>query len=92
MLLAIFILFTLPSTDKAEIKSPRLRVIVNIFYVLFIFNFLFLGFLGGSPAEEPYILLSRVSSLLYFSHFIFFIRLNNIIEKKIINFYLITLK
>lgn len=83
MLAAILILFSLPSLDKSEIKSPRLRSIVNVFYILFIFNFFFLGFLGGSPAEEPYILLSRISTLFYFAHFIFFVPVSALIEKKI---------
>jgi ubiquinol-cytochrome c reductase cytochrome b subunit len=83
MLAAILILFTLPSLDKSEIKSPRLRNIINIFYILFIFNFLFLGFLGGSPAEEPYILLSRISTALYFMHFLIFVPISTLLEKKI---------
>jgi len=75
MLFSILILFSLPSSDKSIIKSPRLRSIFNFFFIIFIVNFLFLGFLGGSPAEEPYIFLSRVSSIVYFSHFFFFVRL-----------------
>jgi ubiquinol-cytochrome c reductase cytochrome b subunit len=92
MLAAILILFTLPSLDNSEIKSPRLRSIINIFYILFIFNFLFLGFLGGSPAEEPYILLSRLSTALYFMHFLVFVPLSALIEKKIKILFFLTLK
>lgn len=73
MLAAILILFTLPLLDKGQIKSPRFRNIFNFFFVVFVFNFLLLGFLGGSPAEEPYIFLSRMSTLLYFGHFVFII-------------------
>lgn len=87
MLAAILILFLLPFFDFSEIKSPKLRILINIFFVLFVFNFLFLGFLGGSPAEEPYIFLSRLSSFLYFAHFIFFVPLCAFIERKIINCY-----
>lgn len=85
MLASILVLFTLPTIDSAMIKSPRLRPFSNIFFIFFVFNFLFLGFLGGSPAEEPYILLSRVSSILYFSHFIFFVPLINILEATFIS-------
>jgi ubiquinol-cytochrome c reductase cytochrome b subunit len=83
MLLAILILFILPIIDFAKIKTPRIRFLHNIFFSLFIFNFLFLGFLGGSPAEDPFIFLSRVASVFYFSHFIFFIPMLCFIENKI---------
>jgi quinol-cytochrome oxidoreductase complex cytochrome b subunit len=83
MLASILILFSLPSKDIALIKSPKLRPISNFFFIVFCFNFLFLGFLGGSPAEEPYILLSRISSILYFSHFIIIIPILSKFENKI---------
>jgi ubiquinol-cytochrome c reductase cytochrome b subunit len=87
MLASILILFSLPTKDIALIKSPKLRPISNFFFVIFCFNFLFLGFLGGSPAEEPYILLSRVSSILYFSHFIIIVPIISSFENKIIYFF-----
>ena len=92
MLASILILFTLPSKDRALIKSPRLRPLTNGFFVLFVCNFIFLGFLGGSPAEEPYILLSRISSLIYFSHFLLVVPLTNKIENKILNAHINELK
>ena len=83
MLAAILILFILPVVDFSKIKTPRIRVLHNFFFIIFLFNFLFLGFLGGSPAEDPFILLSRLSSVLYFSHFIFFVPLTSYIENKL---------
>jgi len=73
MLSAILILFALPFIDSSPFKGPKTRPYFNSMFILFVFNFLLLGFLGGCPAEEPYITLSRVSSLLYFSYFLFFI-------------------
>jgi len=92
MLLSILILFSLPSTDKAIMKSPRLRILFNFIFIIFLVNFLFLGFLGGSPAEEPYIFLSRISSFIYFSHFFFFVRFINIFEVVLFSIYLKNLK
>ena len=80
MLAAILVLFTLPSKDKARVKSPKLRILSIYFFIMFVFNFLFLGFLGYSPAEEPYILLSRISTIFYFSYFLLVIPLTNRIE------------
>jgi len=33
-------------------------------------NFVLLGFLGGHPAEEPYITASRIASFYYFAYFL----------------------
>jgi len=83
MLLAILILFILPFIDFAKIKTPRIRLFHNIFFSLFVFNFIFLGFLGQSPAEDPFIFLSRVASVLYFSHFLIFIPIICFIENQL---------
>jgi quinol-cytochrome oxidoreductase complex cytochrome b subunit len=88
MLASILILFTLPGKDKALTKSPKFRIFHNFFFIVFIFNFLFLGFLGGAPATEPYILLSRISMVLYFLHFLIFIPFLNKIEITLIKNYL----
>lgn len=87
MLAAILILLILPFLDIANIKSPRFRLIYNLVFIIFIFNFLFLGFLGGSPAEDPFIFLSRFSSFLYFSHFLIFIPVLSVIENKLNTLY-----
>lgn len=87
MLAAILILFIIPFIDFSNIKSPRIRVLHNFFFIVLISVFLFLGFLGGSPAEEPFIFLSRLASFLYFSHFLFFIPLVAFLENKLNKIY-----
>jgi ubiquinol-cytochrome c reductase cytochrome b subunit len=73
MVLAIIILFILPFIDKSIFKTPRIRILHCFFSILFFMNFIFLGFLGGSPADDPFIFFSRVASILYSLYFIFFI-------------------
>jgi len=80
MLFAIIILFFLPFIDFHNIKTPRLGILNNFLFLFFIFNFLFLGFLGGSPAEDPFIFFSRLASFFYFSHFCIFLPLKNEFE------------
>jgi len=87
MLAAILILFTVPFFDFSKFKSPRIRILHNFFFIFFISVFIFLGFLGGSPAEEPFIFLSRLASILYFSHFIIVIPLIAFIENKLNTLY-----
>ncbi len=81
MLGAILILFVIPFIDRSPIRSPRFRPIFSFFFWLFVANFFLLGFLGGHPAEEPYILASRLSSILYFAYFILILPLNSMIEQ-----------
>lgn len=87
MLAAILVLFIVPFLDFSKFKSPRIRILHNFFFILLISVFLFLGFLGGSPAEEPYIFLSRFASILYFAHFLIFIPLVSYLENKLNSLY-----
>jgi len=81
MLSAILVLFILPSMDQNSLKSPKLRLFATPIFILFVLNFFMLGILGGSPAEEPFITLSRISTVLYFSHFLIIIPVINKLEK-----------
>lgn len=87
MLLAILILFIIPFTDFSKYKSPRIRILHNFFFIFLLSNFIFLGFLGGSPAEEPFIFLSRLASFIYFSHFIIFLPFIAFFENKLNTIY-----
>jgi ubiquinol-cytochrome c reductase cytochrome b subunit len=51
------------------VKSCTYRPFAKTLFWIFIANFLFLTWLGAKPVEDPYVLLSRLSSTLYFSYF-----------------------
>jgi quinol-cytochrome oxidoreductase complex cytochrome b subunit len=80
MLGAILVLFVIPFIDRSPIRTPRFRPIFNFFFWLSVANFVLLGFLGGHPAEEPYITASRLASTFYFGYFLFILPLNSLIE------------
>ena len=44
----------------------------NSFFWFFVANFFLLGWLGGKPAEEPYVLASQLSALFYLVWFLTF--------------------
>jgi ubiquinol-cytochrome c reductase cytochrome b subunit len=67
---AVFILFAVPWLDTSKVKSGRYRPVFKIFYAIFAVNFIFLIWLGGQEPIEPYITMSRVSTLYYFSYFL----------------------
>ena len=70
MVLAIVILAFLPLLDKDETMISPEFIGVRKFIIMFAFaNFVLLGWLGGQPAEQPFVFVSQVASVLYFSLF-----------------------
>ena len=70
LLLAIFILILLPFYLKKSVKSSMFSPLNKIFFWFFFGNSLILGWLGGQPAEEPFIFLAQFSTFFYFFFFI----------------------
>ena len=70
LFLAIFVLFILPFITEKILKGFYRTFYIFIFWVFFV-NCIFLGILGGLPAEEPFVFLSRIFTLFYFIYFFF---------------------
>ena len=81
MLASILILATLPWIHSTEIRSSRFRPFYKIFYGLLLSCCLLLGWIGGMPVEDPYILIGQLLSLVYFLYFTFFIPLLGKVEQ-----------
>lgn len=78
----IAILLTLPTIDQnAIVRSPLFRPIFRVFFWLFILSFIGLGWLGGKPIEDPYILYSRICTLYYFGFFTIIVPVLNKLER-----------
>jgi ubiquinol-cytochrome c reductase cytochrome b subunit len=67
---AIALLFALPYLDTSKTKSGAYRPWFKKIFWVFILNFLFLGWLGKSPAEGWYIWGSRFATLFYYGFFL----------------------
>ena len=67
---AIVILFFLPWLDKSPVRSANYRPYFKVAFWVFVIDVLILGYVGGKPAEDPYLTISRVASLYYFFHFL----------------------
>lgn len=87
MFSAIIILFFLPFLGNFDCKSSRFIELSQFFYFLFIVNVFFLGYLGACVVEQPFIIISQISAIFYFSYFLIIIPLLSIIEKKAINIF-----
>ena len=80
MFAAILILFLLPVLDMSNTRSLQFRPFMKFFYWLFIANFFILMWIGANHAESPFILIGQISTVFYFSYFLFFIPFISILE------------
>jgi ubiquinol-cytochrome c reductase cytochrome b subunit len=67
---AIFVLFLLPWLDTSKVRSGAYRPKFKIFYWIFIFDVIVLGFIGGNPPEGIYITIGMIATFYYFLHFL----------------------
>lgn len=76
MLFSILILFIIPFlSDPLYNIAPRLCLKFRLLFWFFISNFLFLGWIGSQPVEDPYFYLGQYSTAFYFSYFLILIPL-----------------
>jgi len=78
MFLSLIILFTLPFLDRELIKNKNYKPFNRIMFWMFVFNFIFLGYLGGQLPVTPYIELGLICSHIHLLYFIFFIVISSI--------------
>jgi ubiquinol-cytochrome c reductase cytochrome b subunit len=78
---AIVILCFLPWLDTSKVRSAKYRPLYKQFFWIFIANFILLGYLGSQPAEGLFVLISRITTIYYFAHFLIILPLLGFIEK-----------
>ena len=81
MLGSILILFVLPWLDTCKVRSCRFRPIYKQFYLIFIFNFIVLGWVGSKVPEGHYLIISRICTAYYFTHFLIILPILGMFEK-----------
>jgi ubiquinol-cytochrome c reductase cytochrome b subunit len=70
MFASILLLFFLPWLDKSPVRSGKFRPQFKIWFWVLVVDILVLGYCGGAPAEEPYVMISQIASMYYFAHFL----------------------
>lgn len=70
MMGSIVILVILPRLHTSLIRGLSFAPISKIFYWVFIVNFFILGYNGAQHPEDPYVIMSQVSTIYYLSYFI----------------------
>ena len=80
MFSAILVWFFLPWLDKSPVRSGHFRPTFRKFYYLLVVDMLVLGYCGGSPAEEPYVMVSQIATAYYFLHFLVILPIVSMVE------------
>ncbi|MBV9930005.1 MAG: cytochrome b/b6 [Alphaproteobacteria bacterium] len=70
MFSAIILLFFLPWLDPSPVRSGNYRPTFKWFFWILVVDVIVLGFCGGRPAEEPWVMISQVATMYYFAHFL----------------------
>nr|YP_010395083.1 apocytochrome b [Polyopes affinis]UQJ72524.1 apocytochrome b [Polyopes affinis] len=86
MISAIAILAFLPWIHSTEIRSSRFRPLYRFFYWVMISCCLILGWIGGMPVENPYVVIGQIASIYYFIYFTILLPFLGQIEKFLLEF------
>ena len=79
---SILLLFFLPWLDPSPVRSGHYRPLFKKFTLFGLLPcILVLGYCGGAPAEEPYVMISQLASAYYFAHFLVILPLVSMIER-----------
>jgi ubiquinol-cytochrome c reductase cytochrome b subunit len=81
MFSAILIWFFLPWLDRSPVRSGQYRPLFRKFFYVLIIDVLVLGYCGGSPAQEPYVMISQIAATYYFLHFFVIIPIVSSVER-----------
>jgi ubiquinol-cytochrome c reductase cytochrome b subunit len=81
MFASILLLFFLPWLDKSPVRSGSYRPRFRQFFWILILDVAVLGYCGGMPAEEPYVMISQVATIYYFAHFLIILPILSIVER-----------
>ena len=82
MFSSILIWFFLPWLDKSPVRSGHYRPLFKKFFWFgLIPSVLVLGYCGGSPAAEPYLMISQIAAFYYFAHFLIILPIISSIER-----------
>jgi len=67
---SIGMLYVLPWLDRSPVRSSVFRPIYKKLFWVLVLDCLVLGYIGGQPAEQPYILIGQIATGLYFAFFL----------------------
>nr|YP_010557163.1 cytochrome b [Aporia hastata]UYX58338.1 cytochrome b [Aporia hastata] len=85
LMMSILILTILPFTFNKKIQGIHFYPINQIIFWLMITTIILLTWIGANPVEAPYIMMSQILTIIYFSYYIINPIMNKIWDKFIFN-------
>lgn len=85
MFVSMIILFFLPMLDKNLIRTKAFKSAHRILFWVFVFNFIFLGYLGSQAPISPYIELGVISAHIHLLYFVLFLPVISLFDYAIRN-------
>jgi len=70
MFTSILVWFFLPWLDTSPVRSGRYRPAFKKFFWVLVIDVVVLGYCGGMPAEQPYLMIAQIATAYYFLHFL----------------------
>ena len=86
MVSAILVLVLLPWIHSTELRSSRFRPLYRFSYYTILSCCLILGWIGGMPVEEPYVIIGQIASIYYFFYFLLLLPLIGNFEKFLLSY------
>ncbi len=81
MFASILLLLLLPWLDRSKVRSNRFRPLNVWFFWIFFLDCIWLGYIGGKPAEGSFIWMGQIATTYYFAHILIVIPVISIIER-----------
>ena len=81
MFSSILVWFFLPWLDRSPVRSGNYRPLFRKFFYALLVDVAVLGYCGGSPAEEPFVMISQIAAMYYFLHFFVILPIVSSIER-----------
>jgi quinol-cytochrome oxidoreductase complex cytochrome b subunit len=81
---SLVVLSLLPLLNASNIRSSFFRPSHRYFFWVWLGNAFVLGWIGGNPVEDPYILIGQVATIVYFGYILCFLPFLGIFERILI--------
>ncbi len=81
MFSSLIVLFLVPWLDTSRVRSGRFRPMFRVWFWLLVVDFVVLMWCGAMPPEQPYVIISQLATLYWFSFYLILLPLLGVIEK-----------
>ena len=85
MLGALLILLAMPVLDTGRVRGSQFRPLMRVAFWVLVADFFLLMYIGSQHAEEPYVTIGAVATVVYFGWFLVLVPTIGVIENTLID-------